>query len=126
MVRATAFAAGARVAFPSDAASLLKAAQVKNVVHIMPTFGPSTQSVKPGGMSTHSELLPNVHILRSNLVAMTTFRIHKIGYDNVAAVAKTANKEGSTLKEAALKLGMLSSEEFDTLVVPEKMIGLTD
>ncbi|TQE05512.1 hypothetical protein C1H46_008847 [Malus baccata] len=53
-------------------------------------------------------------------------RIHKIGYDNAAAVAKTANKEGSTLKEAALKLGMLSSEEFDTLVVPEKMIGLTD
>ncbi|KAM1017446.1 hypothetical protein ACFX13_047760 [Malus domestica] len=125
MVRATAFAAGARVAFPSDAASLLKAAQVKNVVHIMPTFGPSTQSVKPGGMSTHSELLPNVHILRSNLVAMTTL-IHKIGYDNAAAVAKTANKEGSTLKEAALILGMLSSEEFNTLVVPEKMIGLTD
>ncbi|KAM1023316.1 hypothetical protein TB2_044086 [Malus domestica] len=68
-VRATAVAAGARIAFPSDAASLLKAAQAKNAVHIMPTVCSSTQSVKPGGMSTHSELPPNVHILRSSLVA---------------------------------------------------------
>ncbi|KAB2628760.1 hypothetical protein D8674_033555 [Pyrus ussuriensis x Pyrus communis] len=69
MVRAAAVAAGARIAFPSDAASLLKAAQAKNAVHIMPTVGSSTQSVKPGGMSTHSELPPNVHILRSSSVA---------------------------------------------------------
>ncbi|KAM1014246.1 hypothetical protein EV1_043756 [Malus domestica] len=68
-VRATAVAAGARIAFPSDAASLLKAAQAKNAVHIMPTVCSSTQSVKPGGMSTHSELPPNVHILRSSSVA---------------------------------------------------------
>ncbi|KAM0982340.1 hypothetical protein ACFX2I_015242 [Malus domestica] len=71
MVRAAVFAAGACVAFPSDAASLLKAAQVKNDVHIMPTVGSSTQSVKPGGMSTHSKLPPNLHILRSSSVAMT-------------------------------------------------------
>ncbi|KAM6579204.1 hypothetical protein CsatA_002978 [Cannabis sativa] len=50
----------------------------------------------------------------------------KIGYDNAAAVAKTAHKEGTTLKEAALKLGVLSIEEFDNLVVPEKMIGPSD
>ncbi|CAN6584195.1 unnamed protein product [Malus baccata var. baccata] len=68
-VRATAVAAGARIAFHSDAASLLKAAQAKNAVHIMPTVCSSTQSVKPGGMSTHSELPPNVHILRSSSVA---------------------------------------------------------
>ncbi|KAM1203818.1 hypothetical protein ACFX2J_019592 [Malus domestica] len=69
MVRAAAVAAGARIAFPSDAASLLKAAQAKNAVHIMPTSGSSTQSVKPGGMSTHSELPPNVHIMRSSSAA---------------------------------------------------------
>ncbi|MFS7942314.1 putative fumarate hydratase [Helianthus anomalus] len=50
----------------------------------------------------------------------------KIGYDNAAAVAKTAHKQGCTLKEAALQLGVLTSEEFDQLVVPEKMIGPTD
>ncbi|XP_068340746.1 uncharacterized protein [Pyrus communis] len=70
MVRAAAFAAGARIAFPSDAASLLKAAQAKNAVRIMPTSGSSTQSVKPGSMSTHSELPPNVHIMRSSSAAI--------------------------------------------------------
>ncbi|XP_048439109.1 uncharacterized protein LOC125476723 isoform X4 [Pyrus x bretschneideri] len=70
MVRAAAVAAGARIAFPSDAASLLKAAQAKNAVQIMPTSGSSTQSVKPGSMSTHSELPPNVHIMRSSSAAI--------------------------------------------------------
>ncbi|TQE00327.1 hypothetical protein C1H46_014054 [Malus baccata] len=63
--------------------------------------------------------------LHESLMLVTSLN-HKIGYDNAAAVAKTAHKEGSTLKEAALKLRMLSSEEFDTIVVPEKMIGPTD
>ncbi|KAB2616296.1 fumarate hydratase 1 [Pyrus ussuriensis x Pyrus communis] len=63
--------------------------------------------------------------LNESLMLVTSLN-HKVGYDNAAAVARTAHKEGSTLKEAALKLGMLSSEEFDTLVVPEKMIGPTD
>ncbi|OIS95970.1 PREDICTED: fumarate hydratase 1, mitochondrial-like [Nicotiana attenuata] len=50
----------------------------------------------------------------------------KIGYDNAAAVAKKAHKEGTSLKDAALNLGVLKSEEFDQLVVPEKMIAPTD
>ncbi|KAB2015787.1 hypothetical protein ES319_D08G050600v1 [Gossypium barbadense] len=50
----------------------------------------------------------------------------KIGYDNAAAVAKKAHKEGSSLKEAALNLGMLTEEEFESLVVPEKMIAPSD
>ncbi|KAL2945311.1 Fumarate hydratase 2 chloroplastic [Bienertia sinuspersici] len=47
----------------------------------------------------------------------------KIGYDNAAAVAKKAHKEGTTLKDAALKLGVLTEEEFHQYVLPEKMIG---
>ncbi|GAV85894.1 LOW QUALITY PROTEIN: Lyase_1 domain-containing protein/FumaraseC_C domain-containing protein, partial [Cephalotus follicularis] len=54
------------------------------------------------------------------------YLFQKIGYDNAVAVAKKAHKEGSTLKEAALKLGVLTSEEFDSLVVPEKMIDPSD
>ncbi|EEF48631.1 uncharacterized protein LOC8268422 isoform X2 [Ricinus communis] len=60
-VRATAVAAGARIATQSDAASLLKAAQAKNAVHIMPTGGSSMKSALPGGASNHSEAHPNVH-----------------------------------------------------------------
>ncbi|KAJ6334425.1 hypothetical protein OIU78_011330 [Salix suchowensis] len=64
-------------------------------------------------------------LLHESLMLVTSLN-PKIGYDNAAAVAKLAHKEGSTLKEAALKLGMLTAEEFDTLVVPEKMIGPSD
>jgi fumarate hydratase, class II len=47
----------------------------------------------------------------------------KIGYDNAANVAKKAHAEGTTLKEAAIALGLLTAEEFDELVRPEKMLG---
>jgi fumarate hydratase, class II len=45
----------------------------------------------------------------------------KIGYDNAAKVAHTAHKEHSSLREAAIKLGFLTGEEFDNQVQPEKM-----
>ncbi|CAN0913757.1 Fumarate hydratase 1, mitochondrial [Linum grandiflorum] len=64
--------------------------------------------------------------IQANKERISKLLHEKIGYDNAAAVAKLAHKEGSTLKEAALKLGVLTSEEFDTLVVPEKMIGPSD
>ncbi|KAF7139643.1 hypothetical protein RHSIM_Rhsim07G0104500 [Rhododendron simsii] len=64
-------------------------------------------------------------LLHESLMLVTSLN-PKIGYDNAAAVAKKAHKEGSTLKEAALKLGVLSAEVFDKLVVPEKMIGPSD
>lgn len=47
----------------------------------------------------------------------------KIGYDNAAAIAKSAHKNGTTLREEALKSGLVSAEEYDTIVRPEKMIG---
>jgi fumarate hydratase class II len=47
----------------------------------------------------------------------------KIGYDNAAKIAKTAHKNGTTLKEEAVKSGLVTPEEFDRLVRPEDMIG---
>eukprot|EP00188_Purpureofilum_apyrenoidigerum_P003555 Plantae.Rhodophyta-Purpureofilum_apyrenoidigerum.ctg37560.p1 GENE.Plantae.Rhodophyta-Purpureofilum_apyrenoidigerum.ctg37560~~Plantae.Rhodophyta-Purpureofilum_apyrenoidigerum.ctg37560.p1 ORF type:complete len:525 (-),score=94.18 Plantae.Rhodophyta-Purpureofilum_apyrenoidigerum.ctg37560:168-1574(-) len=49
-----------------------------------------------------------------------------IGYDNAAKIAKTAHKNGSTLKETALELGLLTAEEFDRAVVPRNMLGPKD
>ena len=46
-----------------------------------------------------------------------------IGYDNAAKIAKKAHKEGTTLREAALDLGLLTNEQFDEWVVPSKMVG---
>jgi fumarate hydratase class II len=46
----------------------------------------------------------------------------KVGYDKAAEIAKKAHREGTTLREAALALGYLTQEEYDDIVVPEKMV----
>ncbi|WP_181707294.1 class II fumarate hydratase [Chthonobacter rhizosphaerae] len=46
-----------------------------------------------------------------------------IGYDKAATIAKTAHKNGTTLKEEAVRLGFVSEEDFDRIVRPEAMVG---
>ncbi len=58
--------------------------------------------------------------LDKNLMQVTALNKH-IGYDKAASIAKKAHKEGSSLKEAALALGYVTSEEFDAWVVPLDM-----
>ena len=60
------------------------------------------------------------HYLHNSLMLVTALA-PKIGYDNAAKVAKTAHHENTNLKEAAIKLGFLTPEEFDALVKPESM-----
>ena len=61
-------------------------------------------------------------LLHESLMLVTALNPH-IGYDNAARVAKKAHKEGTTLKAAAVELGLLTPEEFDRLVRPEEMLG---
>lgn len=60
--------------------------------------------------------------LNNSLMLVTALNT-KIGYYKAAEIAKKAHKEHTTLKEATLALGYLTSEEFDAAVVPEDMIG---
>jgi len=60
--------------------------------------------------------------LSNSLMLVTALNTH-IGYDKAAKIAKTAYEEGATLKETALKLGFLTEEEFDKIVVPAQMVG---
>jgi fumarate hydratase, class II len=60
--------------------------------------------------------------LNGSLMLVTALNPH-IGYDNAAKVAKKAYQDNSTLKEAAVALNLLTSEEFDEKVRPEKMTG---
>lgn len=71
-VRAAAVAAGARIATQSDAASLLKAAQAKNAVHIMPTGSSSIKSSMTGGVSTHLDVNPNTRFISSGMATAPT------------------------------------------------------
>ena len=61
-------------------------------------------------------------LLDKSLMLVTALNPH-IGYDNAATIAKTAYKNGTTLKEEAINLGLLTEEKFDEVVRPEKMIG---
>jgi len=64
--------------------------------------------------------------LLNESLMLATILNKRLGYDNVAKCAKKAHKEGKTLKEATVELGMLSPEEFDKEVRPELMLGPTD
>lgn len=60
--------------------------------------------------------------VEQSLMLVTALNPH-IGYDNSAKIAKTAHKNGTTLREEAINLGLLSGEEFDRIVRPETMVG---
>jgi fumarate hydratase, class II len=61
-------------------------------------------------------------LLRQSLMLVTALNPH-IGYDNAAKVAKKAHKEGTSLKQAAVELGLLTAEQFDQWVRPQDMVG---
>jgi fumarate hydratase class II len=61
-------------------------------------------------------------LMRESLMLVTALA-PEIGYDNATKVAKTAHKNGTTLKEEAIALGFVDAETFDRVVRPENMIG---
>lgn len=68
---------------------------------------------------------PNLPIIKkhmeNSLMLVTSLNTH-IGYENAAKIAKTAHKENKTLREAAVQLGLVTPEQFDQWVRPEKMV----
>lgn len=61
-------------------------------------------------------------LMNASLMLVTALNPH-IGYDKASTIAKTAHKEGTTLKEAAVASGHLTAEQFDEWIVPTDMIG---
>ena len=61
-------------------------------------------------------------LMRDSLMLVTALNPH-IGYEKAAAIAKKAHQEGTTLKQAAVKLGYVTEKQFDAWVRPEKMVG---
>jgi fumarate hydratase class II len=62
------------------------------------------------------------HNLENSLMLVTALNPH-IGYDNAAKIAKLAHEKGTTLREAALELGLVTAKQFDEWVRPENMVG---
>jgi fumarate hydratase class II len=69
---------------------------------------------------------PNYEVIKqqleNSLMLVTALNPH-IGYENAAKIAKKAHKEGTTLRQAAIELGLLTDEQFTAWVRPEDMIG---
>jgi fumarate hydratase class II len=70
--------------------------------------------------------IERIEKLRDESLMLVTALNPHIGYDNATKIAKKAHKEGTTLKEAALALALLTNEQFDEWVKPEQMIGPRD
>jgi fumarate hydratase class II len=71
-------------------------------------------------------IAPNTPVIKRHLensLMLVTALNPYIGYENAAKIAKKAHKEGTSLREAAISLGLLTSEQFDEWVVPAKMVG---
>jgi fumarate hydratase, class II len=65
----------------------------------------------------------HIKALMERSLMLVTALAPKIGYDKAAEIAKTAHKNGTTLKEEAVRLGYVTAEEFDRTVRPEDMLG---
>lgn len=72
-------------------------------------------SIKPNGERI-------TELMTQSLMLVTALAPH-IGYDNAARIAKTALKNRSTLREAAIASGLVTAERFDAIVRPERMIS---
>ena len=70
--------------------------------------------------------LERIAELLDNSLMLVTALNPAIGYDNAATIAKKAQQDGTTLKAAAIELKLLTAEEFDKAVRPEKMLGPSD
>lgn len=100
-IKAAAVAAGARIATPSDAASLLKAAQAKNAVHIIPSGSLIKPSSIPGGSATQSRPHPGVNF-RSTGLAVTSS--HAGSAAEKESTSATASIPSAPAKEPAISL----------------------
>ena len=73
-----------------------------------------------------SGIKPNKSVIErhvNNSLMLVTALAPVIGYDKASEIAKKAHKNGTTLKEEAIKLGYISEKDYDKIVRPEKMIN---
>src|SRR6476619_2714766 len=93
-------------------------------------FLQSTQLLGDAAVSFTDNCVVGIEAREDNIAAalerslmLVTALAPRIGYDNAAKIAKTAHKNGTTLREEAVGGGYVSAEEFDRIVDPKKMIG---
>jgi fumarate hydratase, class II len=94
-----------------------------NVLQSMQLLGDAAGSFTDNMVVGTKANLPRIDKLMKESLMLVTALAPTIGYDNATKVAKTAHKNGTTLREEAIAMGFVDGETFDRVVRPEDMIG---
>jgi fumarate hydratase class II len=94
-----------------------------NLLQSMQLLGDATSSFTERMLNGTQANEPRIEKLMKESLMLVTALAPTIGYDNATKVAKTAHKNGTTLKEEAIALGFVDEATFDAVVRPEDMIG---
>jgi fumarate hydratase class II len=94
-----------------------------NVLQSMQLLGDAATAFTDNLITGLAADAPRIEKLMRESLMLVTALAPEIGYDNATTVAKTAHKNGTTLKQEAIALGFVDSETFDRVVRPEQMIG---
>uniref|UniRef100_A0A8C5VLN3 Fumarate hydratase, mitochondrial n=1 Tax=Microcebus murinus TaxID=30608 RepID=A0A8C5VLN3_MICMU len=97
--------------------NVFKPMMIKNVLHSARLLGDTSVSF------TENCVVERINKLMNEPLMLVTALNPHIGYDKAAKIAKTAHKNGSTLKETAIELGYLTAQQFDEWVKPKDMLG---
>ncbi|KAI8908930.1 L-Aspartase-like protein [Gorgonomyces haynaldii] len=103
--------------------NVFKPVLIRNLLHSVRLLGDASKSFREhcvDGIVANEKKIST--LLNESLMLVTALNPY-IGYDNAAKAAKKAHKEGTSLKEATVSLGLLTPEKFDEYVRPEKMLG---
>ena len=94
-----------------------------NVLQSMQLLGDAAGSFTDNMVVGTQANIPRIEKLMKESLMLVTALAPTIGYDNATKVAKTAHKNGTTLREEAIALGFVDGETFDRIVRPEQMVG---
>lgn len=103
--------------------NVFKPVMAANALHSAQLLGDACNSFNTNcaiGIEPNKERI--TQLVNNSLMLVTALNT-KIGYEKAAKIAKTAHKNGTTLKEEAINLGFLTPEQFDEWVKPEDMVG---
>lgn len=103
--------------------NVFKPMMISTLLHSVRLLGDASLSFTENcvqGIQANEERISD--LLHNSLMLVTALN-NRVGYDNAAAAAKKAHKEGTSLKEAAVALGIVTEQQFDEWVRPEDMIA---
>jgi len=103
--------------------NVFKPVMIYNFLHSARLIGDGCISFNDKCAAGIEPIAVNIKKHLDNSLMLVTSLNTKIGYYKAAEIAQKAHKEGTTLKEMAVKLGYLTAEQFDEWVIPEQMVG---